>query len=293
MYATGNVKLYKHDGTEEATQKSVPWASGGISFQVKCTSGTGTVYFNKKGIEMFTITGNGANVPLFTFDFSNWTNIKTLNLAGKCSATSSLTKLTILEYLHTDTGNNRGVVTGELKSTVIVGISVVDYIPNRSPGAAMIITMDLSTVAEHCYFEIVDDAGNMTVTGDITDIDPTFFYGNVYENVSADISAWHACYYLENNCPNITGTTIVGMVACGYFQPHASVLTTAQVNQFLADLRANVATVKGYGPSEGQRSFDVSGAIGSGAPSGQGLIDKQFLIDWVGGEGQINLVTTR
>jgi hypothetical protein len=83
------------------------------------------------------------------------------------------------------------------------------------------------------------------------------------------------------------------MTRLGYCQLRNRIYTETQINQFLADLRANVATVKGYTPSETTRTFDLSGLPGTAAPTGQGLIDKQFLIDWVGGSGQRNNVTTR
>jgi hypothetical protein len=116
-----------------------------------------------------------------------------------------------------------------------------------------------------------DDGDRMTFTGDLTNVDPRLFYGDVYANCTANISAWTVCYYFENNCP-VTLTTVVGMTHLGYAQFAATVLLpTALVNQIAADFWANRDYSKTY--SDASRILDMSLNPLSGAPSGQGITD--------------------
>ena len=77
-----------------------------------------------------------------------------------------------------------------------------------------------------------------------------------------------------NNMTKLTRLTTLPVLS-GYIAPASVTYTSAEVNQILADLWANRdnAFVARYT----QRSFDLRGAVGSGAPTGQGIIDKAAL----------------
>jgi hypothetical protein len=295
---TGAARLYDDEaGTiNEATTKSLT-ANVQKNVYVRLSTGTAKIYLSTKKLTSLYVDNVAATKsPKVQGDFSNIITLVDLSLVGRTNFTSSITKLANINYIHIRTSTNEGIIIGSTNAMAgtVTTMSFVDYSVDRIAGAGIYAGGDLSLITQHPFFELVDDDGDrMNFTGDLTNVDPGFFYADAFENCSANISAWTQCYYIENTCPNITVTTVIGMPALGYFQLPNVVMSSAVVNQLLADFRTNVATVKGYGPSEITRTFDVQGAIGTGAPTGQGLIDKQWLIDWIGGSGQTNNVVTR
>lgn len=299
LYVTGNAKMYTDAaGTlGECTDKSFAHAAylSGLTMYIRLTSGSAKIYAKTKLIEEIRIgeTATKANAPLVSGDFSNMTPLLVLELNAKCHFDSSITKLVNAKRINIRTSMNKGYTYGSVSGLTAIDVLILhDYSVNRIAGATMNITGTVENFTEHPWCELVDDEEiSIFVTGEVPDVE--LFYGTGFRACTATIDAWTNCVYIENNCPNITVNTVIGLTKMGYFQPSAIVLTETQVNQILADLRANVATVKGYSPSETSRTFDVRGAVGTAAPTGQGLIDKQFLIDWVGGSGQTNNVYTR
>lgn len=301
LTVTGNARIYTDEaGTVgEATSKVLNHYAYGSSprFFIKLTSGTAKWYVNTKRVNDFLtqqIAVGHENAPKISGDFSNWVTIQLLSLVSRVSFPSDLTKVCnpLMKHLSLSTAYNEGRVTGDASGAIhTTTLSLKDYISRIAPNL-MYVTADLSLYDSHPFLELVDDFGEaMDIVGDLTPVDPSFWYGSGSSKLSGNASAWTECCYVETSGA-FTATTIAGMTKCGYFQPNV-IMTETQVNQFLADLRANVDVVKGYGPSETSRTFDLSGAIGTAAPTGQGLIDKQWLIDWVGSSGQRNNVITR
>lgn len=298
LKVTGNAKMYTDvDGTlGECTSKTITVNaySSGVTMYVKLTEGTAKVYFTSKLIDNL-VLGNqsiNANSPLPVGDCSNYIHLKDLCIYTISNINVNLTKLTAIKFGYFNTQYNYGQITGDftgMKNTCI-RLSLIDNTVTRLAGASIAVSAVLTDFTQHPKFEISTDHNNVVLTGSLTPVDPEFFYYSNFEDCSVDMSAWHHCYYVETNSPNITATTIIGLDKCGYFSMPNVVFTTAQKNQFMADLRANVAVVKTY--AENSRTFDFRGAAGSGPVTGQGLIDKQFLIDYEGLEGQHNHVLT-
>ena len=302
LTVTGSAKIYTNEGGTlgEASTKSLTHAAIGsaTTYYIKLTSGTAKWYVNTKQIDEFAtqqISSGHENAPKIGGDFSNWVTLTTLRFSSRVNFVSSITKVcnSILKTIELDTAYNEGVVTGIVTGAVnVTKIKFVDYI-NRISSGLMYITGDVTNFVANPWLELVDQYGTaINVTGDLTNVDPTLLYGDTI-GFTGDGSAWTNCYYIEDVYSSVNYTTLIGMTRLGYCQLRNRIYTETQINQFLADLRANVATVKGYAPSETTRTFDLSGLPGTAAPTGQGLIDKQFLIDWVGGSGQTNNVTTR
>lgn len=297
---TGDANIYTDVngtlGESKSKNLSVGNYASGTHLYVKLPSGTAKVHFNSKQLKELNInTGSGiVNSPKFSGDFSNLTVLVYLIIGGISNFNSSISKLINIKYLALSTSTNEGSITGSIslldKATTI---SLKNSSVDRIEGSIMYITGVVSNFTENPVFEFVDDENiTFNITGDLTNIDPHLLYVNGFENCEGTIDSWTECYYIECDCPLIINT-VAGMTKCGYFQVPNVILSTSVVNQLLADFRANVTTPKGYGPSEILRTFDLTGKIGSGAPSGQGLIDKQWLNEWVGSSGQRNTVTTR
>jgi hypothetical protein len=302
LTVTGNARLYTNqEGTlGESTSKTLTHQGLGsaASFFIKLTSGTATWYINTKQIDEFStqeMVAGDLNCPKIGGDFSNWVTLKTFGLRSRVNFTSSVTKMcnSLMKSFYASTSYNEGIVTGDLSGAIhTTQISLKNHTDRIAPNLMYVTCHITSAWDGHPWLEL---SGNyaleaMYITGDLTPVDPVMWYGEGSIYLTANASSWTHCYYIETDGA-FTATTIAGMTKCGYFQPTV-VMSETQVNQFLADLRANVAVVKGYAPSETLRTFDLRGAVGTAAPTGQGLIDKQFLIDWTDG-GRTNNVYTR
>lgn len=298
---TGNVKMYTQpDGvTGECTSLTVPANVDGRIW-IKCTTGSGKIYSSSKiqNSLSFTSVGSSINAPKLSGNISDYTPLKTIFIGYRCNIPFNAEKLTNIEYVTNSSKNNEGNVT--VNATVLTectNFSFVNIRPENGgvAGGRIYVTGDLSKVATHCTLEVVNERpGDYTLTGDITAIDPSWFYGEGgYDNISANISGWTNCFYIENNCPNVTMTTVIGMDRLGYLHLSEIIVSTVVVNQVAQDLLANVNVVKGYAATEVNRIFDLAFAEGTGAPTGVGLAAVNDLRSWVGGLGQRNTVTTR
>lgn len=302
LTVTGSAKIYTDEaGTlNESTTKALTHFGVGSapSYYVKLTSGTAKMYVNTKRIDellLQQIATGYENAPKIGGDCTNWITLKTFFVRTRSLFNSSVTKVcgSNLLTLSLDTRYNEGSFTGDISGAInSTRITLID-LPTRLPGASMYITGNITNFVGHPWLELVDDDDiALRITGDLTTVDPVLWYGSGSKYLSGDASAWTYNYYIET-LGNFTATTIAGMTTNGYFQPEALITTSTIINQYLADIRANIDVVKGYQASEGSRTFDLTGAVGNAAPTGQGLIDKQWIIDHVGPSGQINHVNTR
>ena len=299
---SGAAKMYTDvNGTlGECTTKAmthVVFRGGtGTRVYIKLATGTAKLYITSKQIEEIGFyQGSGlTNCPKVGGSIADLITMRSFIVATRVNISSNINKLEDLVAFNLSTYINEGQMTGDWTNMINLTDFVVNDVPAiRLAGASEYYTGDLTNYIGHPRTEFSDeDKVSLFFTGDLTTIDPKFMHGAGWDALLGTVDAWTECYYIETLNSSVVINTVIGMKALGYIQIPNTVLTSVQVNQILADLLVNVDEAKTYVPTS-DRTYDLSGAIGTGAPTGQGLLDKAALIAWTGGSGQKNNVTTR
>lgn len=308
----GGAKFYTDAaGTANETDTvAVQLSTEGQGHYLKCTTATSKLVFSSKRIRDFLFYSDNANKPKIPIlDVTHWKALKKYIALDVTCTTGSVSGLVNLEnYQASKTSSNTGsflnspnlavlYVTGKYEGGYESFGALSDFDPD-----------DLSSLQNLANIGLIGtrfkiDFDQMPQLIDVQDCTMDF-RGHIGPNANmialknngsnpvygdlttmANLSYWRVEGNVIETSSRLNVNTKLSM-----YRNSVKVYTSAVLNQMLADLRANNEVTKTY--ADMARTYIFNIAIGSEAPTGQGLTDKTYLNNWVGGSGQRNTVLT-
>jgi hypothetical protein len=308
MTLTGLAKFYTDKAGTTGESSTATITVGALrTFYVKVPSGTASLIvpnvITKWGradqgatvpeagwFSSYPIVDNNLGYPKITIDVSLLTHITSLNLYGpnNCfGAISDLTELTYVEIGGSTALLGYANITGSIDrltklrvldhgwadGTALTGGDGIDY-----PDLEVIwcdtsaINIDLSRCPELQFYEC---GGTNTNHGSIEGLNHLWsFFPHGNETISGSLAGLVdlMTIYIDATTTTLTLPNVTNMVQPLYrLRTGGIVLTSANVNQILADVWANRAIQPTW-----VRNISLNNA-GSGAPTGQGIVDKAAL----------------
>jgi hypothetical protein len=307
MTLSGTAKFYTDKAGTTGESSTATITVGALrTFYVKVSSGTATLIvknvITKWGradqssdppesgwFSAFPIPADHINYPVISIDVSLLTHLTSLNLYGPNNSFGDISNLTELTYI--EIGGSTALlgycnITGSIDKltklkvldhgwadgTALTGGNNIDY-----PDLEVIwcdtsaINIDLSRCPKLQFYECGGTNTNHGSIEGLTDLWSFFPHGQ--ETVSGSLAGFTQLYTVRIDATTTTITIPAVANSIGLYRLRTSgiVLSTANVNQILADLWANRA----FHPTW-VREIYLNNA-GNGAPTGQGITDMLAL----------------
>jgi len=239
--------------------------SGSVARLVKMTffyaKGSNTFSGSIAGLtQLTTLLCWGSNT--LSGSITGLTKLTYLSIAGSNTISGSIAGCTLLTYLDIE-GNNS--ISGSIAGlTLLTGIvaSGTNTISGSIAGCTLLTLLNVT--------------GNNSISGSIAGL-VHLLYANVTgtNSLTGDISALTLLYHFSVQGSNTCSfSTVINLHSLDYLNVYTTVtLTSDNVNQLLADFWAN----RDYAKTESTRLISIAGSVTSGAPTGQGIIDKAAL----------------
>ncbi len=303
---TGNAKFYS-DAAGTLDESNTYWlqrggdGSGSRTIYVRCSSGTSVLSLAKDMIVKIVGWIAAANAPSLGGDIGLLTELTYLSVAGNNTISGNVGLLTKLTYLYVSGSNTlSGSVSGLTLLTDIL-VSGSNTISGDIAGLTLLTSVTMAgsntisgNVSGLTALTMLNVTGSNTISGDISALTNLVFLNVTGGNTLSGsvIGLTSMTFMLVSGSNTLTGD-VAGLVLLQYASCSSTgiacsrvilltdlsninltpLYTSANVNQILADFWTNRNEAK----TRSDRNINLRGAIGSGAPTGQGIIDKAAL----------------
>jgi len=234
------------------------------------------------------------NYPFLDIDISTMTKVTAIRLYGGNKVHGAITNLTGLETV--EFGNSllggygqcdvTGDVTGLINMKILdsgwsdIGLNILTGSIDALTKLNIVwihynsITGNISDKTDLCFFEAW---GDNTISGSVESLSQLYWLvaaGN--SSLSGSISGLTNLQNVNiaSTSSTITVPRTINLTSLYELEVTGIVLTSSNVNQILADFVTNKDS---QNLRQNNRIIDLTGKSGSGAPSGQGIIDKAAL----------------
>jgi hypothetical protein len=214
-------------------------------------SGDATKYTN---LEVYQVFGKNT----ITVDVTGLVKMKQAFFGGYCVPSGSVSGWTQVELFE---GTHTGILTGTLNNS-----SVINNVCYSGGGN---VTLDITGRTAFTYLSF---GNGMTITGSITGL-TNFTYLSTPPLCTGSYTGMVNLVSLSDGPLTDKILRFTGFPKLYHAAITNHVYTSAEINQILADMVTNKDLTA---PSD-VRNIQLYGAPGSGAPTGQGLVDKAYL----------------
>lgn len=262
----GNGYFYTNSGGTTGQTQSITLVRGvSITTYIKVTSGISNLVFPSNMIREINTWTSSTNAASISFDISKLTNTSTISMLGLNSISGSVTPLkSLLKILSIQ---DQTTISGDLTGfkNFIQGVI----------GGTNTVTIDLTDMIQLQSYS--NSSTGATTTGSINGlINCTRLVFAGTSPVSGEVNSMVKLQYIQStsSIQNITFTRANNLKNICFFYIYPTiVLTSANINQLLADFWTN----KDESKPLANRTLNIAGHSSSGAPTGQGIIDKSAL----------------